>query len=222
MRKHTAIFVLCAVLLTVGVVAALYSSMVKGAQSTGTRFFTVSPDQLHAMRQTADAGIISVGAQNTAPAGATPFSVVATGVSGTQTAVAKALSCVSASGLASSATVSAVWGTVDPKNPDASFLQTAQARQHGGPISISRTTDLAQNLAPEDKGTIIVRHANCTYEEFKIAPDKQTVDTFIGNLPATDVVVNVAPPQSIFGKYPPVAPVRQGSSTPSPQSTVKS
>jgi len=221
MRRKTVTFVFLATLLIVGVTVAIYSSMVKSAQPTATHFFTVSPNQIQTMQQTANAGIASLLAQSTAPAGATPFSVVATNVAGTQTAIATAMSCQSLPPAAASATSLAVWGTVDPKNSDAGFLQTAQARQGGNRIFISKRTDLAPTLAPEDKGTIFVLHPNCIYEEFAIAPDQETIDAFIGNLPATDVVVMTAPPQSIFGKYPPAAPVSQGSSTPSPQETVE-
>lgn len=222
MRRKLTILVLCAAFLLVGGAVALYANMVNSATPVATHFFTVAPNQIQTMEQTANAGVASLLAQATLPPGATPYAVIATGVAGTRTAIAKALSCrPTAAPAAASATTLALWGTMDPKNRDAGFLLTAQAQNPGAPITASKTTDLAPNLPPEEKASIVVLHSNCTIEEFKIAPDKATVDAFIASLPKTDVVIGGAPPQSIAGKHPASAPASLGSNTPSPQQTAR-
>ena len=221
MRRKFTILMLCAAFLLVGGAVALYANMVNSATPVATHFFTVAPNQIQTMEQTANAGVASLLAQATLPPGATPFAVVATNVAGTQAAVSTALTCRStAPPAAASATALALWGTVDPKNRDAGFLLTAQAQNPGAPITASKTTDLAPNIPPEEKVAVVVLHPNCTFEEFKIAPGP-TVDTFIASLPKTDVLFLVVPPQSTVGKHPASAPASLGSNTPSPQQTAK-
>lgn len=68
----------------------------------------------------------------------------------------------------------------------------------GQVIVPARTTDRAPSLPKEDKYSVTVRHADCTYETFLFAGSD--VDTFIANLPPGDAVAFTAPAQSLMGK----------------------
>lgn len=72
----------------------------------------------------------------------------------------------------------------------------------------SKTTDLAPQIAQEDKQTVVIRHITCSYEYYLIAPDQQSFDTFVRGLPPGDTVVTIFAPGSVRGKRPPPATPR--------------
>ena len=67
----------------------------------------------------------------------------------------------------------------------------------GVPIKV---TDLSPEVADEDKGTLIIRHADGSEEAFLIAPD--LVDQFISQLPKEDKLVQIISPGSIESAHP--------------------
>jgi len=67
----------------------------------------------------------------------------------------------------------------------------------GVPIKVS---DLSPEVADEDKGTLIIRHADGSKGAFLIAPD--LVDQFISQLPKEDKLVQIISPASIESAHP--------------------
>lgn len=67
----------------------------------------------------------------------------------------------------------------------------------GVPVKV---TDLSPDVADEDKGTLIIRHADGSEEAFFIAPD--LVDQFISQLPKEDKLVQIISPGSIENAHP--------------------
>jgi hypothetical protein len=63
-----------------------------------------------------------------------------------------------------------------------------------------KVTDLSPGVDYNDKGTLIVRHADGNEEAFLIAPD--LVDQFISQLPKQDKLVQIISPGSIENAHP--------------------
>jgi hypothetical protein len=78
------------------------------------------------------------------------------------------------------------------------------ARPSQTPLKI---TDLSPNIAFNDKGTVVIQHADGSREGFLVGPDFD-IEAFIKQLPAGDKVVAGIPPPSIsgFGPAPRITP----------------
>lgn len=74
----------------------------------------------------------------------------------------------------------------------------------------SRTTDLAPQLATDDKETIVIRHADCSLEAVLVAPDQASA--YIRSLPAGDAVATIFSPQSVMGQHPQPGSTQRGTS----------
>ena len=94
--------------------------------------------------------------------------------------------------------------------PNAAITAIAryQATYPGDVIGPTRTTDLAPQVPQRDKVTIVVRHANCTYDYYYLTADQ--IAGFRAGLPPGDTIFASAPPESLIGKHPPPAPQPSG------------
>jgi hypothetical protein len=70
-------------------------------------------------------------------------------------------------------------------------------------IRPNKITDLAPSIPQDDKQVVVVRHSDCDYEYFLIAPGQQPLDAFVQNLPHGDTIVGQFDPASSQGKRPP-------------------
>ncbi|MHB8647437.1 MAG: hypothetical protein ACYDAR_16765 [Thermomicrobiales bacterium] len=83
-----------------------------------------------------------------------------------------------------------------------------QAAYPGDHIVPTRITDLASQVSYNDKFAIMVRHADCTYEQFLIAPDQ--LPTFSQHLqPGDSVYGQIAPPSARIRREPPTGVIGQ-------------
>ena len=85
-------------------------------------------------------------------------------------------------------------GTVFPPPPTVTLLP------------LSKTTDLAPNLADQDKARIYVVHCNGAFELFLIGPTTAEISKTIP-LQAGDTILDLVPPASSMGHRPPSGPV---------------
>lgn len=83
-----------------------------------------------------------------------------------------------------------------------------QATYPGDVVGPTRTTDLAPQVAQRDKVTIVVRHANCTYDYYYLTSDQ--IAGFRAALPPGDTIFASAPPESLMGQHPTLAPQPSG------------
>ena len=84
---------------------------------------------------------------------------------------------------------------------------TSQLNPNGGnvlPVMPSveplKETDLSPDMDDNDKGMLIIRHADGSEEAFLIAPD--LIDQFISQLPKEDKLVQIISPGSIESAHP--------------------
>lgn len=167
------------------IAAVIYSTQAQSAGTNSPGFTPLSPAQAQASMSAAN-GAIATGRAKT------PTRL---GEAATLTAVVKPIpTCVS-----TPATTATPLPTVDASSPMGGFIATQQAQNASYTHSTSKTTDLAPQISLDQKGNYLVRHANCTYEEFLVANDQ--ANSFLNNLPVGDVVVAAVPPQNIFGKH---------------------
>lgn len=87
-----------------------------------------------------------------------------------------------------------------------------QATYPGDVIIPTQTVDLAPQIPSADKETLVVRHANCTYD-YVLLPSSD-VASYQSTLPSGDTIVAQAPPESSFGKHPPPPPTLMPNQTP--------
>jgi hypothetical protein len=63
-----------------------------------------------------------------------------------------------------------------------------------------KETDLSPDVDDNDKGMLIIRHADGSEEAFLIAPD--LIDRFISQMPKEDKLVQIISPESIENAHP--------------------
>lgn len=159
---------------------------VQSAPPTPPGFEPIPADQVQAARATLDTKFATARSQQSpVPSAITPA---------TETAVAKPLPTCAAT---TTVTASQTSSTIDPNNPNAGLLRTAQAQNAPYLYIPSKTTDLAPQVPSSGKESIIVRHPDCSYERYLVASDQ--VNSFVSGLAGGNVVVIRQPAQPYVG-----------------------